>query len=119
MKFKKQKKIQEFFYHQIKKIAPYRFCVLPLTNKLKNKAKELYEKILSYGHSCSYDGAGSIGKTYRRQDGIGTYESITFDFHSIANDKQPITIRNRHTMNQETIKIDKFLEELRIKDVHR
>lgn len=102
-----------------KKIAPYRFCVLPLTNKLKNEAKELYEKIVSYGYSCSYDEAGSIGKRYRRQDAIGTYECITFDFDSIENDKKTITIRNRDTMNQETIKIDEFLEELRIKDVHR
>ncbi|MGL4647156.1 MAG: glycine--tRNA ligase [Mycoplasmoidaceae bacterium] len=93
-------------------LAPYRYCVLPLTNKLKKEAHKLYMDLKKLNISCTYDEAGSIGKRYRRQDAIGTYECLTFDFDSI-ND-QMITIRNRDTMNQIRMSYDEFLKNIRV-----
>ena len=50
----------------------------------------------------------SIGKRYRRQDEIGTPYCITVDFESLEDNS--VTIRNRDTMKQERIKIDKLSE---------
>ena len=93
-------------------LAPYKCAVLPLVKKYhSDKAMEVY-KNLSKKFMTSYDEAGSIGKRYRRQDAIGTPFCITIDDTSI-NDGM-ITIRNRDTMKQDTIKLDeveKYIEE--------
>ncbi|MDR2829367.1 MAG: glycine--tRNA ligase, partial [Mycoplasmataceae bacterium] len=85
-------------------LSPYKFAVLPLSNKLELQAYKIYSTIVSKGISCVFDASGSIGKRYRRQDAIGTPYCITFDFDSV--DKRTITIRDRDTMKQETINID-------------
>ena len=87
-------------------LCPYKFAILPLTNKLKDQAEKIYQDFLKKGISTSYDASGSIGKRYRRQDAIGTMFCITIDFDTI--DKQTITIRNRDTMQQVTIKLDEL-----------
>ena len=53
-----------------------------------------------------YDDAGSIGKRYRRQDEIGTPFCITYDFESV--DDGCVTVRDRDTMHQERVAIDKL-----------
>ena len=53
-----------------------------------------------------YDDAGSIGKRYRRQDEIGTPFCITYDFESV--DDGCVTVRDRDTMQQERVAIDKL-----------
>ena len=50
----------------------------------------------------------SIGKRYRRQDEIGTPYCITVDFESLEDNC--VTIRDRDTMKQERISIDKLSE---------
>ena len=55
-----------------------------------------------------YDVTQSIGKRYRRQDEIGTPYCVTVDFDSIEDDK--VTVRDRDTMKQERISIDKLTE---------
>ena len=60
-----------------------------------------------------FDDAGSIGKRYRRQDEIGTPMCITYDFDS-ENDNC-VTIRDRDTMAQERVSIDKLVEYIREK----
>ena len=55
-----------------------------------------------------YDDAGSIGKRYRRQDEIGTPLCITYDFDSLEDGC--VTVRDRDTMAQERIAIDKLIE---------
>ena len=72
-------------------------AVLPLVNKLNDKATELYQ-MLSQEFVCEYDTSGKIGKRYRRQDMIGTPYCITIDFDT-ANDNS-VTIRDRDTMEQ-------------------
>ncbi|MDD3821431.1 MAG: glycine--tRNA ligase [Bacilli bacterium] len=85
-------------------LAPYKLAVLPLQKKQhRDKANELYQTLTKH-FMTTYDEIGSIGKRYRRQDVIGTPFCITIDNDTLAN--QTVTVRNRDTMAQETIKID-------------
>ena len=85
-------------------IAPYKVAVLPLVKKYHSeKAKEIYKK-LSKEFMCTYDETGNIGKRYRRQDVAGTPYCITIDDETINN--KTVTIRNRDTMAQETVKLE-------------
>lgn len=85
-------------------IAPYKVCVLPLVKKYHSeKANEIYD-LLSRICMTTYDEAGSIGKRYRRQDAIGTPYCITIDDNTISD--QTVTIRDRDTMEQVTLKLD-------------
>jgi len=89
-------------------IAPYKVCVLPLVKKYhKEKAEEVYSKLSKY-FMTDYDESGSIGKRYRRQDVIGTPFCITIDDETINNNT--VTIRDRDTMEQITIKLDDVVE---------
>ena len=83
-------------------IAPVQVALLPLSKKLSENAKELYNKLNRY-FRCEFDVTGSIGKRYRRQDEIGTPYCITFDFESI--DDNAVTVRHRDSMEQERIAI--------------
>ena len=92
-------------------LAPFKACVLPLSKKLGEAAGKIYDQ-LSKKFMVDYDDTGSIGKRYRRQDEIGTPVCITYDFDS-QNDNC-VTVRDRDTMAQERIGIDKleaYLEE--------
>ncbi len=53
-----------------------------------------------------YDEKDSIGKRYRRQDAIGTPFSITVDHDTIKTDT--VTLRDRDTMNQTRIPINRL-----------
>ena len=89
-------------------LAPYKVAVLPLMKKFHTeKAKEIYN-LLSKEFMTSYDETGNIGKRYRRQDIIGTPYCITVDEETINNNT--VTIRNRDTMEQITLKIDEVIE---------
>ncbi|MBU4690727.1 glycine--tRNA ligase [Mycoplasma zalophi] len=93
------------------KVSPYQVCVMPLVKKLTDESKKIFKNLKSKGIRVSYEESGSIGKRYRRQDAIGTYFSITFDYDSLEDNK--VTIRHRDTMQQERISIDdieKYLE---------
>ena len=93
-------------------LAPYKVAVLPLVKKYhKEKASEVY-KAFAKNFMTTYDETGSIGKRYRRQDVIGTPFCITVDEDTIEN--ETVTIRNRDTMEQITLKADdaiKYVEE--------
>ncbi len=86
-------------------LAPFKACVLPLSKKLGADAGKIYEQ-LSKKFMVDYDDTGSIGKRYRRQDEIGTPVCITYDFDS-QNDSC-VTVRDRDTMSQERIAIDRL-----------
>ena len=88
-------------------LAPIKAAVLPLSKKLNEQAEEVYA-MLAKRFMVEFDDAGSIGKRYRRQDEIGTPFCITYDFDSIEDGC--VTIRDRDTMAQERIAIDKLCE---------
>lgn len=95
-------------------IAPIKCAVLPLSKKepLEELARKIYQDLKKYYH-MEYDNTGSIGKRYRRQDEIGTPFAITVDFESLEDNK--VTIRDRDTMKQDRVEIDKVRDYLKEK----
>ncbi len=88
-------------------LSPIKAAVLPLSKKLGEGAEKVYD-MLSKNFMTEYDDAGSIGKRYRRQDEIGTPFCITFDFDSLEDNC--VTVRDRDTMVQERVAIDKLVD---------
>ncbi|MBI2040667.1 MAG: glycine--tRNA ligase [DPANN group archaeon] len=87
------------------KLAPIKAAVFPLVRNDKRIVKsagnvfnELKKKFAVF-----YDASGNIGKSYRRQDEIGTPFCITVDFDSLK--KKDVTVRDRDTMKQKRVKI--------------
>ena len=94
-------------------IAPYKVAVLPLMKKYhQEKAEEIYN-ILSKEFMTSYDETGNIGKRYRRQDVIGTPYCVTIDEETLNNNT--VTVRDRDTMEQITIKLDELVDYIKEK----
>jgi len=94
-------------------IAPYKVAVLPLMKKYhQEKAEEIYN-LLSKEFMASYDETGNIGKRYRRQDVIGTPYCVTIDEETLNNNT--VTIRDRDTMEQITLKVEELVDYLREK----
>jgi glycyl-tRNA synthetase len=83
-------------------LAPFKAAVMPLVNKLSDKAMEIYGELQKH-FMCDYDTSGSIGKRYRRHDAIGTPYCITIDYQTL--DDRMVTVRDRDTMSQERIPI--------------
>jgi len=89
--------------HIAKNLAPYGLAILPLSNKLNEKAKAVLWPLVSEEYDTVFDTTGSIGKRYRRQDAIGTPFCLTYDFDSM--DDNSVTVRERDSMEQERVKI--------------
>ena len=91
-------------------IAPITVAILPLSKneKLSSLSKKVYD-ILKSKYNTQYDDTQSIGRRYRRQDEIGTPICVTIDFESVENDNA-VTIRNRDTMKQIRVNIDRIIE---------
>ena len=97
-------------------IAPIKVAVLPLA---KNKAPivEAAKKLkagLAKRMAAQYDDSGAIGRLYRRQDEIGTPYCVTVDFDTIEIDNA-VTVRDRDTMEQERVGLDRVETYLREK----
>ena len=95
-------------------IAPIKCAILPLSRKepLEELARKIYGDLRKHYHA-EYDNTGSIGRRYRRQDEIGTPFAITVDFESLEDNK--VTIRDRDTMKQDRVEIDKVKDYLKDK----
>ncbi len=87
-------------------LAPIKVAVLPLVNKLSDKAWEVYIQLQKHFRS-DFDTSGKIGKRYRRQDAIGTPFCVTIDYESLENDT--VTIRHRDSMLQERMTISEII----------
>ena len=93
-------------------MAPIKVAVLPLVRKdgLPEKALEIYNQLRFVGRTF-YEEKDSIGKRYRRMDALGTPYCITIDHQTLEDNT--VTIRERDTMQQERISIDKVEELVR------
>ena len=93
------------------RLAPYQVAVLPLARKepLTGTARGVFD-VLKDGWRCDYDETQSIGKRYRRQDEAGTPLCVTVDFDT-AEDRS-VTVRDRDTMAQQRVSIDRLNESL-------
>lgn len=85
-------------------LAPVKAAVFPLIKKRHSqRAQEIYNS-LKKQMMASYDEAGTIGKRYRRADAVGTPFAVTVDDDTLENGT--VTVRNRDTMEQETVAVD-------------
>ena len=82
----------------------------PLSKKpdLQNVAQKLAADLRQNEWMIDYDEAGAIGRRYRREDEIGTPLCVTVDFDTL--DDQAVTIRERDTMQQERVSLDKVAD---------
>jgi glycyl-tRNA synthetase len=89
-----------------KRLAPIKVAVLPMSKheNLVPIATKLAQELRAKW-SIDYDESGAIGRRYRRQDEIGTPYCVTVDFDTIEDNA--VTIRDRDTMKQERVSIDK------------
>jgi glycyl-tRNA synthetase len=88
------------------RLAPVKAAVLPLSRHadLSPVARDLAASLRRHWN-VEYDDSQAIGRRYRRQDEIGTPYCVTVDFDTL-ND-QSVTIRERDSMAQQRIAIDK------------
>jgi glycyl-tRNA synthetase len=91
-----------------KDLAPYQVAVLPLSRKdtLTPIAREVFD-LVKDRWMCDYDETQAIGRRYRRQDEIGTPLCVTVDFETI--DDRAVTIRDRDTMAQDRVSIERLI----------
>ena len=89
--------------------SPIKAAVIPLKKnndelvQVAIKLKDNLQKI-KVGRVL-VENTGNIGKSYRKHDEIGTPLCVTIDFDTL--EKNTVTVRNRDTMKQENISIDK------------
>jgi len=98
-----------------KALAPVKVAVLPLLRnrpEIVKLAKEIHKDLMG-DYRVSYDATASIGRLYRRQDEIGTLYCVTVDVESL--DDKKVTVRDRDTMKQERIGVDRLKEYIRVK----
>lgn len=95
-------------------MAPKKAAILPLTAKDEHvpMAQKLYLE-LREEFPVDLDIKQNIGKRYARQDEIGTPYCFTIDNDTVEDGT--ITVRERNTMSQERISMDKALDYLREK----
>jgi glycyl-tRNA synthetase len=112
LQYKDEPKSDRTIFAFPKELAPVQVAIFPLVNKegMPELAKKVYD-ILKPNFKCFYDESGSIGRRYRRQDEIGTPFCITIDGDSLKD--KTVTLRERDSMKQKRIKIDKLVEELK------
>jgi glycyl-tRNA synthetase len=90
-----------------RRLAPIKVAVLPLSRneQLSPVAKELAAELRQHW-MIEFDDAGAIGRRYRRQDEIGTPFAVTVDFDTL--DDKAVTVRERDTMSQERVSLDRL-----------
>ena len=89
-------------------LAPIKAAVLPLLRnrpELVERARRLTADLKPLV-AATYDDTASIGKLYRRQDEIGTPFCVTIDVETL--DDAAATIRERDTMTQERVALDRI-----------
>lgn len=100
------------FMNFLPSMAPKKAAILPLTAKDEHVplAQKLYQELRTE-FSVDLDIKQNIGKRYARQDEIGTPYCFTIDNDTISD--HTVTVRERNTMAQERIAMDKVLDYLK------
>jgi glycyl-tRNA synthetase len=90
------------------KLAPIKAAILPLVNKdgMPEVARKIEADLRPYLR-IFYDDKGAVGRRYRRMDEVGTPFCITVDTQTMED--QTITVRERDSMEQVRVSIDKLL----------
>lgn len=96
-------------------LAPYSVAVFPLVaNKpdIIKMAEEIFNSVKD-DYRAYWDDRSNIGKRYKYQDEMGTPFCITIDYQTLED--QTVTIRERDSMKQERISVDKIKQYLQEK----
>jgi glycyl-tRNA synthetase len=95
------------------RLAPIKVGVLPLVKKdgLPEIARDVVKRFLAAGINARYDEQHAIGKRYRRHDEAGTPYCLTIDGDTRTD--STVTIRDRDTMKQERIPVERAVEIIR------
>ena len=94
------------------RFAPVKCGIFPLVNKdgMPEIAEKLYLDLRKH-FTCEYDAKQTVGKRYARMDEIGTPFCVTVDGQT--REDQTVTVRERDTMKQERVGLDRVLGYLR------
>lgn len=93
------------------RIAPIKAAILPLVKRdSMPEVGQGLAKDLRGNFRVFYDESGSIGRRYRRMDEAGTPFCITIDNETLTDES--VTIRERDTMVQERVNINKVRQYL-------
>ena len=99
-------------------LAPIKAAIIPLKKNDKNLvglAKKIRSTLQELGLGrIILENTGNIGKSYRKQDEIGTPLCITVDFETLEDNS--VTLRDRDSMKQERINI-KDLEKIFVEKI--
>jgi len=95
-------------------LSPIKVAIIPLAKnkpQIVEKAKEIKSLLqkLKIGRVI-YEDIGNVGKAYRRHDEIGTPICITVDYDTFENYPNTVTVRDRDTMFQERIHLNKLID---------
>jgi glycyl-tRNA synthetase len=95
-------------------LAPTKIAVFPLVNRdgMPEIARAI-EIDLRKSFRVFYDDSGAVGRRYRRQDEVGTPFCVTIDSETLQN--KTVTVRDRDSMQQERIAIDRLKEYFALK----
>jgi glycyl-tRNA synthetase len=88
------------------RMAPIKAGIFPLVQKegMPEIAEKLYRDLRGK-HVLQYDPKQAIGKRYARMDEAGTPYCITIDGDTLSD--QTVTVRDRDTLSQQRIALDK------------
>jgi glycyl-tRNA synthetase len=95
-----------------RRLAPVKAAIFPLVNR--DGMPEIARKIemsLRPHFRVFYDDSGAVGRRYRRQDEIGTPYCFTVDSQTLQD--LTVTVRERDSMKQERVSVDRILQYLR------
>jgi glycyl-tRNA synthetase len=100
-------------------LAPIKIAVIPLArnnSELKSKALLIRKNLQKLGIGrVVFEDTGNIGKSYRKNDEIGTPICITIDFDTLESSelKDTVTLRDRDTMQQSRMPIAQLADYVR------
>ncbi|MEY4579189.1 MAG: glycyl-tRNA synthetase [Pseudomonadota bacterium] len=88
------------------KVAPIKAAIFPLVQKegMPEIAEKLFHDLRKH-YAVQYDAKQAIGKRYARMDEAGTPYCITIDGDTLT--AQTVTIRDRDSLTQERVALDK------------
>ena len=95
-------------------LAPIKVAIFPLVKKdgMPDRARAIYDDLKRH-FTCFYDEKGAVGRRYRRQDEAGTPFCVTVDGQTAVD--QTVTVRDRDSMEQLRLSIDRLKSYLREK----
>jgi glycyl-tRNA synthetase len=94
------------------RLAPTKAAVFPLVNRdgMPELARKLEAAIRPH-YRVFFDDSGAVGRRYRRQDEVGTPFCFTVDSQTLQD--QTVTVRERDSMRQERVNVEKAVAYLR------